>query len=190
MKKNLLLSIGISIILTALSSCETDDPTPDETENPFKNEEGWNGFYINNQEYSTPNAIIEIWGENLDSMSSDYDISFTDGTFDYASRNIVQENILLYLDANSPSLDEFSAGTYRIENTDERKPGNIVDAYIQITNSTRIVRYPIMGGEVTVQEENGFYSIEYELESIVDSEPTTISGKYSGYYTIIDQTKL
>lgn len=190
MKKNLLLTIGISIILTALSSCEKDDPTPDETENPFKNEEGWNGFFIKNQEYNTPNAIIEIWGENLDSLSSDYDISFTDGTFDYESRNITQDNILLYLDANSPSLDEFSAGTYRIENTDERKPGNIVDAYIQITNATNIIRYPILGGEVTVQEENGFYSIEYELESIVDSEPTTISGKYSGYYTIIDQTKL
>lgn len=190
MRKNLLLIIGISIILAALGSCEKEGPTPEETENPFKNEEGWDGFLIKNQEYSTPNAIIEIWGENLDSLSSDYDISFTDGTFDYVSRNIVKENILLYLDANSPSLDEFSAGTYQIENTDERKPGNIVDAYIQVTSTTSIIRYPILGGEVTVHEENGFYFIEYELESIMDSEPITISGKYSGYYTIIDQTKL
>ncbi|MFW5821737.1 MAG: hypothetical protein ACOCWA_10635, partial [Bacteroidota bacterium] len=132
MKKELLFILVFFLGVTVFISCEENNPTPEGEENPFLSEDKWDGFVINNHEYNTPNAIIEIWGENLDSLSSDYDISFTDGTFDYVSRNIISDNILLYLDANSPSLDEFSAGTYHIENTNERKPGNIVSAYIQI----------------------------------------------------------
>lgn len=190
MKKNLPFLVAVSFVLTSLTCCEKENAKPEEKENPFINEERWNGFIINDKEYNTPNAIIEVWGENLDSLSSDYDISFTDGTFDYDSRNIIQDNILLFLDANSPTLDNFSPGTYYIENTNERKPGNIVDAWMQITSEKNIIRYPILSGTVNVKEENGFFSIAYEFESIVENKTATITGNYSGIFTIIDQTRL
>ncbi|MGC9344341.1 MAG: hypothetical protein ACP5E3_16680, partial [Bacteroidales bacterium] len=79
--------------------------------------EDWDGIVINGINYPTPYAVIEIWGNNTDSLSSDYDISFTDGTFDMDSRQIIDNSILVYFDANSPSLENLSPGTYEIENT-------------------------------------------------------------------------
>ena len=189
MKKNLFFAILFLGILYIFSSCEQENPGPGD-ENPFEPEKSWNGFIINEQEYPTPQEIIEIWGENLDSLSSDYDISFTDGTFDYMRRSITNYNVMVYFDANSPDLNKLSPGTYTIENTITRKPGNIIDAYIQLYMDGTTLRYPILGGEVTVEEQNGHYSIIYTLKTVVDKIETEVVGQYSGTYTIIDQTKL
>jgi hypothetical protein len=189
MKTGKFTFIILATVAISFTCCEKDNTDPS-GKNPFSNENNWNGFIIDGNEYNTPNAVIEIWGENLDSLSADYDISFTDGTFDYVSRQITGDEIMLYLDANSPKLDDFSPGTYFIENTTERKPGNIVEAYIQVTNSSSIIRYPILSGKVEVEEEDGHYFIEYELESVVNSQTTTVKGSYSGNYTVIDQTSL
>jgi hypothetical protein len=190
MKKNLIFTSLLTLTFLAFTACEEEEPIIEEEPNPFENLDEWNGFTVNDKEYSTPNAIIEIWGENLDSLSSDYDVTFTDGSFSYLSRSVLDQSIMVYFDANSPNLNDLSPGTYYIENTNTRKPGNIVEAYIQISTAGMIIKYPILGGEVTVTEESGFYKVDYKLRAIVDKEEAEVVGQYSGDYTIVDQTSL
>ncbi len=191
MKKNLIFATLISFLLLVFNACEEQNTEPEtEEENPFENNEDWNGFTINDEAYATPNAIIEIWGENLDSLSSDYDVTFTDGIFNYQSRSVLDHSVKVYFDANSPSLDDLSPGIYTIENTNSRKPGNIVEAYIQIQEGATIIKFPILGGEVEVTEQNGFYMVDYRLETVVDKMEAEVVGHYHGEYNIIDQTSL
>jgi len=184
------LILSLTILLFSFSSCELNELEPIIDPDPGIDTTAWNGIEINGLKYPTPNAVIEIWGNNIDSLSSDYDISFTDGTFDSESRQIVDNSILVYFDANSPSLDDLSAGTYHIEKTNARKPGNIVDAYILIHYAGSVIKYSILSGAVTVTEDEGRYIIDYTLETVVDSEIIRVSGQFGGIYTIVDQTTL
>ena len=134
MKNRLLLIIFLVGILLAFSSCENDDPTPEKKPNPYELEVGWNGFIIDEIEFETPNAIIEFYGENLDSLTSNFDVSFTDGTFDPLYRVISNHNILVFFDVNSPSLQSLSSGLYYFEDTPDREPNVINDAYILSLN--------------------------------------------------------
>lgn len=184
------LIITLTILIFSFSSCELNEVDPIIEPDPVNDTTTWNGIEINGIKYPTPNAVIEIWGNNIDSLSSDYDISFTDGSFDNKSRQIVDNSILVYFDANSPSLNDLSIGTYHIEKTTARKPGNIVDAYILINYSSSVTKYTILSGIVTVSEEEGNYKIDYTLEAVVDNEIIEVSGKFSGKYIIVDQTTL
>lgn len=191
MKTNLVITSLLIFLLPVFNACEEQTTEPEiEQENPFENNQDWNGFIIDEEAYATPNAIIEIWGENLDSLSSDYDITFTDGNFSYKSRSVLDHSIMVYFDANSPSLNDLSPGIYTIENTNARKPGNIVEAYIQVQEGAKIIKYPILGGEVEVTEENGFYMVDYRLKTVVNKMEAEVIGHYHGNYTIIDQTSL
>ena len=88
MKIKILIAVLIGGFLAVLTSCEEKKPVVEEKANPFELEVGWNGFYLDGTSFNTPNAIIEIWGET-DSLSADYDISFTDGTFSPIIRSFV-----------------------------------------------------------------------------------------------------
>lgn len=171
----------------ATISCEKDDNFPIDEKIPLELEQGFNGFIIDTSAYQTPNAFIEIWGVTTDSLSADYDISFTDGSFNYNLRSITDYNLMVYFDANSPELDKLSPGTYTIESTDERKPNNIVDAYIQIYNGDYVVKYYVYEGTVILSEQNGFYTIQYTLSVVINSKKVEVKGQYTGIYTIVDQ---
>lgn len=180
----------VAVLIFVFTSCELSEVEPEERNVTPKEETNWNGIIINGIKYPTPNAVIEIWGNNTDSLSSDYDLSFTDGDFDINSRQIVDNSILVYFDANSPSLENFSPGTYEIQVSDIRKPGNIVDAYILKKNPTTYQQYPILSGTVTVTEENETFKIDYTLQAIVNTKITKVTGKFEGNFEIIDQTAL
>ncbi|MCF8380629.1 MAG: hypothetical protein K9H49_13700 [Bacteroidales bacterium] len=177
-------------LLTIITSCETEDPSPDVKKNPYELEAGWNGFIMDDTEFETPNAIIEIWGENMDSLSSDYDINFTDGTFNPQIRDISGSSILVYFDVNSPSLDELSSGIYYYKYTDspERLPNKIVEAYILITTETSVIKYPILEATVEVKSQDGYFLIEYLLQTVKDQEIIDVAGQYTGMFELIDQT--
>lgn len=186
MKKILFVLSFTGVLLVLGSGCEKEEKPIVKTENPFL-DKGENGFIMENKKYATPNAYIEIWGVTSDSLSSDFDISFTDGEYNPLLRDITGDSILVYFDANSPSLDDLSTGTYLIERTDERKPNNIVDAYIQMHTGSSIVKYPILEGSVEVQEIGGFYLVSYILVTVINSERIEVTGQYGGFYKIIDQ---
>jgi len=189
-KKAFFASLPTLLFLLLLISCEKEQTLPEEEINPFDEEELLNGFSMGGTYHKTPNAIIEMWGENIDSMSSDYDISFTDGTFDQTLREVKDYNILLYLDANSPSLDDFSPGTYSFENTTTREPWNIIEAYVLIKNPESTMKYPVFDGEATISRDGGYFLIEYNLKVFADKKETVVTGRYSGKFTLIDQTSL
>lgn len=186
MKKILFILSFTGVLLVLGSACEKEEEPIVKTENPFL-DKGENGFIMGNKKYATPNAYIEIWGVTSDSLSSDFDISFTDGEYNPLLRDISGDSILVYFDANSPSLEDLSAGTYNIERTDERKPNNIVDAFIQIKTGSSIVKYPVLEGAVDVQEIGGFYLVTYSLVTVINNERVEVTGQYGGFYYIIDQ---
>ncbi|MCK4921401.1 MAG: hypothetical protein KAS71_10170 [Bacteroidales bacterium] len=186
MKIRLIITILITGFLTVLTSCENEDPIPEDKINTSELEVGWNGFIMDETEYATPNAIIEIWGET-DSLSSDFDIYFTDGTFNPQIRAVSDYSLLIYFDANSPSLDELSTGVYYFENTPERLPNKIVEAYIEIINDTSIDRYQIIEGTVEVSENDGYFLLEYLLKTVKDQEIIDVVGQYTGLFQLIDQ---
>ncbi len=190
MKINLLIAVLIGGFLTVLTSCEDKAPVVEEKENPFKPEVGWNGFGLDGVPYATPNAIIEIFGENIDTLSSDYDVSFTDGTFSPLIRDVFDYSILVYFDVNSPALNELSTGTYYFENTPEREPNKIVEAYVIISNdsTSTITKYPIIEGIVQVSESNGFFLVEYSMKTVKEGKIVDLTGQYTGIFQLIDQT--
>lgn len=185
MKIRLIITVLIGGFLAVLTSCVDEDPVPEEKENPFELEVGWNGFIFDGETYSTPNAIIEYFGENLDSLTANYDISFTDGIYNPTYRTVTDYTIRVYFDANSPSLDELSTGIYYFENTPDREANIIGQAYI-IINS--IDKYNINEGTVEVSLKDGFFLIEYLLKTVKDHEITDIAGQYTGLLQLIDQT--
>ncbi len=189
MKNKILITVLIGGLLAVLTSCEEKKPVIEEKINPFELEVGWNGFYLDGTSFDTPNAIIEIWGET-DSLSADYDINFTDGTFNPIIRDVFDYSILVYFDINSPILDELSTGSYYFENTPEREPNKIVEAFIQISNDSTLttVKYPVIEGLVEVSEANGYFLVEYLLKTVKDGEIVEVIGQYTGAFQLIDQT--
>lgn len=188
MKIRIIITVLIGGFLTVLTSCENEDPVPEEKENPYELEVGWNGFIMDETEFATPNAIIEIWGET-DSMSADFDIYLTDGIFNPLIRSISDYSILVYFDANSPSLDELSTGVYNYDYTDspEREPNKIVEAYIMIISDTSADKYQIIEGTIEVSEKDGFFLVEYILQANKDQEIIEVVGQYTGIFQLIDQ---
>ena len=187
MKNRLLLTLFLVGILLAANSCESDDPSPEKKSNPFEIEVGWNGFVMDGGEYETPNAIIEEWGKT-DSMSADYDISFTDGSFNSSVREVTGHTILVYFDVNSPSLSELSTGEYYFDNSDPaRLPNKIGEAYIMISSETSVIKYPIIEGTVEVSAQDGYFLIEYLLKSVKDQKIVDVAGQYTGVFQFIDQ---
>ena len=166
---------------------EKDPVEPDPVSNPFEGKVDWNGFAIGSKKYQTPFAILEIWGET-DSMSADFDISLTDGAFNSDYRVVSDYEIMVYFDINSPSLDEISEGTYYIENTNERKPGIIVESYIMLSDKSGLQKYPVIEGSVDFQEQSGFIFLDYSLKIVKDREITYVFGKYTGLVIPYDQT--
>ena len=188
MKNRLFITVLIVGLLTVLTSCENEDSIPEkeEEENPFELEVGWNGFIMDETEFATPNAIIEIWGET-DSLSADFDVYFTDGNFNPVYRTVTDYSILIYFDANSPSLDELSTGVYYFENSPDREPNKIVEAYIIVSNDTSIDKYPIIAGTVEVSEKDGFFLVEYLLKTNKDGQIIDVVGQYTGIFQLVDQ---
>jgi len=188
MKNRLLLTLFLAGILLAANSCESDDPSPEKKSNPFEMEVGWNGFVVDETEFETPNAIIEFYGENLDSLTSNFDVSFTDGTFDPEYRVIDNHSILVFFDVNSPSLESLSSGIYYFEDTPDREPNIINKAYIQISTETTIIKYPVITGTVEVKSIDGYILIEYLLIVAKDGKTDVeVVGQYTGAFQIIDQ---
>lgn len=170
------------------SSCEKEVEVPGtKMTNPFLEEDLWNGFVIQDEKYETPNAIIEIWGENLDSLSSDFDIHLTDGIFNIQQRSVQEYSVKLYFDLNSPSLSRLSDGVYIYENTSARKPNNIVEAYIEIHSDGRIIKYPVLEGEVHIESSGLFFKANYTILTMVNRSEEFIEGQFTGSVVLIDQ---
>ena len=195
---NYLLHIILSgLLIFSLMSCEKDDiPVPEE-ENPFVLVEDFNGFTLDTSIYETPNAFIEIWGVTSDGLdsSANFDVTFSDGVYSSFYRQVIHDSIKVYFDINSPSIEDLSPGTYVVDGELARKPNNIVQAYIQFTTynpntgvETKVTTYPVLeGSTVEVYESNGYYSVKYNLVTVIDRKRIEVNGQYSGKYTIIDQ---
>jgi len=173
------------VLVLVLSACEKTPVEPVKpVVNPFTAKVDWNGFVFDTTRYHTPSAFLENWGENLDSLSSDFDIKFTDGIFDDQLHNVRNYSILVYFDANSPSVNEFSEGTYTVENTVERKPGNIVEAWVELSESGKLYKYQITSGTVVVEKKDGFMLISYNA---MLNNSHNITGQFTGSITPIVQ---
>ena len=147
MKLIKLIPVVFSLLLVLQTGCEKTPADPSLPENnPFIGKVDWNGFVFDTTRYQTPRAYVENWGENLDSLSADYDIKFTDGTFDDQLHDVSDYSILVYFDANSPSIHELSEGIYTVENTLDRKPGNIVEAWIELSIEGKLFKYQVTKG--------------------------------------------
>ncbi len=178
MIKNRLLILFSGILLyTSLSGCKKQDADAGPEPNPFSIDMAWNGFVFDTTRYHTPRAYLENWGENLDSLSADYDIKFTDGTYDAMLHDVSDYSILVYFDANSPSLNELSDGLYTVENTPVRKPGNIVEAWVEISNEGKIYKFKVTEGTVSVRRESGNVLIAYD--AVLDNTHH-VKGQYTG----------
>lgn len=191
MKVNLIIAVLIGGFLTVLTSCEEETAIVEEKENPFELEVGWNGFVFDGTSYDTPNAIIEFFGENIDTLTSNYDVSFTDGTYDPFYRVVSDYSIFVYFDINSPSVEELSTGIYYFKKTPDRIPNIIGSAYIKVPNKSSDIPYTtylIEGGTVEVSEADGFFLIEYFLKTVKDGGYVDIIGQYTGVFQLIDQT--
>lgn len=187
MKNIFITSILIGGFLITLSSCEKKSPDSDPIKNPFTEVVDWNGFILSDQKYVTPKAIVEIWGVT-DSLSADFDVSLTDGSFDSQYRVISDYNIMVYFDVNSPLKEKIEEGIYYIENTSERKPNIINNAYIIVVENGVTTKYPIIEGQVKVEEENAFFLVDYQLKTVKDKEIVDITGKYTGTVIPYDQS--
>ncbi len=191
MGKRIAYSLFLGFLLFSglfFTSCEEDSVLQEEEKiNPFLKDGNWNGFAIQNRVYETPNAIVEIWGENLDSLSSDFDIHLTDGNFNTQLRTVHDYSVKLYFDLNSPSLTKLSNGIYRYENTSARKPNNIVEAYIEIQSDTRLFKYPVLEGEIQVESEGPFFKASYTILTMVNQYEELIEGQFTGSVVLIDQ---
>ena len=184
--RNFYLSFIIQgIFLCLLPGCDKQQTNPQKPlVNPFTGLIEWNGFVFDTTRYQTPQAYLEDWGENLDSLSTDFDIKFTDGTFDSQLHDVSNYSILVYFDANSPSVDALSEGTYTVDRTHERKPGNIVEAWIEIFSADQLERFKITSGTVNVQQKDGYTLITYDA---ILNNTHRINGQYSGKITPILQ---
>ncbi len=147
--------------------------------NPFKDLVAFNGLEINEKKHETPNAFVEIWGEN-DSLSADYDGYLTDGEYDKLlnSPKIKDYSVMVYFDFNSPSLTQLSPGKYIFENSTERKP-NVFNStsHIRLISDNKTELLKITSGTVQIDISKGYILVEYEL--LINNE-LPVKGQYTG----------
>lgn len=175
----------------AIAACEKEpSPEPDPV-NPFTGEVDWNGFVLDTTRYETPKAFMENWGVNLDSLSSNFDLRFTDGNAVYDSylRQITKDTIQVYFDTNSPSAEELAEGKYVIEPRQLRKPYNIVEAFLSFELNGKSYKYPFTGGNLEITKKSGYSLIKYELITWIGQTQLIIKGHYAGTFTNIDQRR-
>ncbi len=179
MRKTIPVRLILLLIVLVFTGCKkADKPDPPEVStNPFTGVIEWNGFVFDTTRYHTPHAYIENWGENLDSLSTDYDIKITDGTFDEHLHDVKDYSILVYFDANSPSVHGLSEGTYTVEDTYERKPGNIVDAWVELYSNDKLYKFKVTRGSVMVKGKDGYTLITYDAEL---DNAHRLKGQYTG----------
>ncbi len=178
MRKYLFILFIAGLFLSSLPGCKKQPVDPsDPAPNPYTGLIGWNGFVFDTTRYQTPNAYVENWGENLDSLSADFDIKFTDGIFDSKLHDVRDYTIMVYFDVNSPSSNHLSDGTYVVELTRERKPRNIVEAWIELSAGDKIFKFMVTEGTVNIEQKDGYMLITYDA---VLNNANRITGQYTG----------
>jgi hypothetical protein len=160
------LSIILLVLVASFSSCKKDEDAVRE-----------NSFSYNGENFSITNGFFKDYGAN-DAESADFDIYFTSGITKDGS-SLTGTGDIVYLDLNSPNLDEIASGTYTW--TDGARAANtIVSGYVGMDYDYDLesgTNYDLVGGTVKISVSDSNYEIEYTLE-LTNGE--TVTGYYNG----------
>ncbi len=177
-----------ALLFSLLTACKKESPDRivDDARIPQLGT-SWDGCSFRDTLFTTPKAFIEIWGINLDSLSANFDLSFTDGSYNSLLRRVDDYSVKLYFDVNSPSFNMLSSGKYLIQDIDSRYPYNVVEAYLLFIQSGKTFKYPVTTGFIELGMNKDEFLVRYDLSAFVNGIETPISGQYSGSVSVIDQ---